>query len=1027
MVHPRFAPPLRMLVRGGLCLLLLLPALLLASCGGAVAESLAESRTLGDSAAVAWADATMRTLSLREKVAQSFMLAAYAKGDKKGEDRVLRMVREQGVGGLLFLQGGAKHQAALTNAYQSASKVPLLIAMDAEWGLGMRLSDGPKLPKAMAIAATGSPQMAYRLGQQIAKSMRRLGVHVNFAPVADVNSNPANPVIGVRAFGDTPGQVATYASAMMLGMQQNGVLSCAKHFPGHGSTSVDSHHALPFLEAGPDTLRRRDLPPFRNLVGAGVPMVMVAHIDAPAMGCRKGEPASLSPVVNGPWLRDSLGFRGLIVTDALNMKGVAKGLSPSEVCLRAYEAGADILLFPESVGEALDLIVRRVEDGRIPRARVDSTCRRILIAKHWAMGERAEAVELKGLPGDLKTQDDENLADDVAAESLTVLAKRRIPLTREDMASVGYVSFFGGGSPVFERTMSDYTKLVHLPVDLKRGAIAKQAKQGVRDRSHVVICVRARGYSPASRFGIPEGVLEYAAQCADRVPTSLVLFGSPYALRFFYPLDRFANVLMVYDDAPVFQRNAAQVLVGARRAFGRLPVSVPPDLQRGAGLDVDSTIRLGEASPHELGADPVLIARADSLARNAIARLAMPGMQVIAAKNGRVFYRRNFGHVSYDKGAPPVTDSTIYDLASLSKVVGTVPVIMRMYEKKKVHLRDTVGLYLPDLARRPVGGLTLEELLQHRGGLKPWYPFYHRALRNLWPASRLTRNGRKSGYVIPMGGGLFMHKHLVLAPGFYAPQQSPGYSLPISPRMWQRDGTEDSVRAIIANAELSQRGKYRYSDWSFILLQSVAERALGGPLDQLASEVLFDPLRMHHTLYAPWEEDLADHCAPSEHDIFFRHEVIQGYVNDRTAAMLGGVAGHAGLFSTASNVAVYAEMLARRGNYGGVQLFAPETVDRFTASPLDSAAGYRGYGFDKPNPAQRQRSYIGDSLSMASYGHIGFTGTIMWVDPEEHFIFVLLSNRTYPDATNLTINTMRLRGRMMNALYESVRDHARLR
>ncbi|PID90450.1 MAG: hypothetical protein CSA97_02860, partial [Bacteroidetes bacterium] len=641
------------------------------------------SRSLGDSVALAWVDEQMQSLSLREKVAQSFMLAAYAKGNAKQENEVLSLVKEQGVGGLLFLQGGAKRQAELTNTYQAASRIPLLIAMDAEWGLGMRLSDGPVFPKAMALAGTGTPQIAYRMGQQIAQSMRRMGVHVNFAPVADVNSNPLNPVIGVRSFGDTPEQVSSYASAMMLGMQQNGVIPCAKHFPGHGSTSVDSHRALPFLEAGMKTLRERDLPPFRSLVQGGIPMVMVAHIDAPAMGCAKNEPASLSPAVNRTWLRDTLGFEGLIVTDALNMKGAVGGLSPSEVCLKAYEAGADILLFPEEVVGAIDLIAQQVESGRISQGRVDSTCRRILIAKHWAIGESAETVEVKGLPKDLKTQDDQNLVDDIAAESLTVLAKGRIPLSNEELASTGYVSFFSGGSPAFERTMADYAKLQPMAVDLKSGRLARQAKAAVKGKTHAIICVRARGYSPASRFGIPKGVVEFAEACAERVPTSLVLFGSPYALRFFFPLNVFANVVMAYDDAPAFQRNAAQILVGARKAFGRLPVSVPPELERGAGLDVDTTIRLGEASPHELGADPRLIARADSLAENALKQLAMPGMQVIAAKDGRVFYRRNFGYVSYDEGATPVTDTTIYDLASLSKVVGTTPVVMRMYEKKK--------------------------------------------------------------------------------------------------------------------------------------------------------------------------------------------------------------------------------------------------------------------------------------------------------------------------------------------------------
>ncbi len=659
------------------------------SCTKCTSGAQAVERQLGDSACRLWADSLLQSLSLKEKIAQSFMVTAYSKGNSTEENAVLALVQKQEIGGIIFFQGTARHEAELTNRYQSAARVPLLIAIDGEWGLGMRLKDGFSYPKSLAFAATGSPQLAYRMGQGVAKSMKRLGIHVNFAPDVDVNSNPENPVIGVRSFGDSVEQVAAFGSAYMLGMLQNGVLPCAKHFPGHGNTSTDSHHALPFIPESIESLEQRELPPFRHLISMGVPMVMVAHIDVPAMGCAKGEPASLTESVTSGWLRKTLGFQGLIVTDGLNMAGAKGNLKAEEVNLMAYLAGADILLCPDEVEKSIKRIIKAVKKGQISQARVDSTCRRILEAKYWAIGPKVEPVELDGLPEDIITEADRELLADVANESVTVLRKDCIPLSESDIENLGYVNFLPHGGEAFTDAMRPYVMPTRLPIAIGKDTkgISELAKKAVGEHTAMVICVRAAGYYPNSQFGLKPGVIDFAKECAKLRKTVLVIFGTPYALKFLAPLSDFEGVVMAYGEDAEMQRAAAQIIFGARSVRGVLPVSVPPELKRGAGLQWENMVKLGISSAHEVGADPYWIHFADSIAQMGIDKFAMPGMQVIAALKGRVFYRKNFGKVTYSPYANRVSDSAIYDLASLSKVVGTTPVIMALAEKKKYRLR----------------------------------------------------------------------------------------------------------------------------------------------------------------------------------------------------------------------------------------------------------------------------------------------------------------------------------------------------
>lgn len=658
------------------------------SCRPCAADIPREAHQLWDSTGKQWADSVLGTLTLREKVAQSFMVSAYSRGAQEEEEGVLSLVEKEKVGGLIFFQGTAQHEAKLTNRYQEAAEVPLLIGIDGEWGLGMRLEEALSYPKSMAFAATGSPQLAYRMGDGMAHCMRRLGIHINFAPVIDVNSNPSNPVIGIRSFGDSVEQVAAFGTAYMLGMLQNGVLPCAKHFPGHGNTSTDSHHALPFIPESASSLEGRELAPFRELIGMGVPMIMVAHIDVPALGTKKGEPASLSHAVTTGWLRQRLGFKGLIVTDGLNMAGARGKKSAAEVNLKAYKAGADILLCPEEVGKSIHLIAKAVKKGEITEGHVDSTCRRILEAKYWAIGPRARTVKEEGLPEAIRTEADRVLVEEVANESVTVLEAKGIPLSESDIENVGYVSFLPRGGVPFADAMRPYTMATRTPVNLgdKKQSVEEAAKHAVGQHTSMIICVRAGGYYPSNQFGVKPEVVAFAKECAKLRKTVLAVFGTPYALAYFAPLAQFDGVVLAYGEGPEMQHAAAQVIFGAGRAHGVLPVSVPPELKRGAGIEITPMVRLRLSSAHEVGADPHWIHVADSLAKVAVDSLAMPGLQVIAAVKGSVFYHKNFGKTRYDSSGEPVTDSTLYDLASLTKVMSTTPVIMALCEKKKSRL-----------------------------------------------------------------------------------------------------------------------------------------------------------------------------------------------------------------------------------------------------------------------------------------------------------------------------------------------------
>ena len=637
-----------------------------------------------------WADSVLATLKLEERIAQSFMLVGYARGDKHEDKAILTLVEKQGVGGVMFLQGNRERMRTLTETYQAKSKVPLLFALDAEWGTDMRLEDGLAYPKAMGLAATGMPALAYRMGEEVANELQEMGIHINFAPVVDVQRNPKNPVIGVRAFSDDVQTISQFGVAYMAGMQSQGLLACAKHFPGHGNTSTDSHHTLPIVKAKYAQLDTCDLIPFRNLIDEGLSMVMVAHIALPGLGLPDSVPASLRHEVTTTLLRDSLGFQGLICTDALNMKGATGKLKPEEVALQAYLAGADILLCPDNVAGGIKAIANAVKHKKITEAEVNLRAKRLLLAKYSAVKaqqERIATVAQRTTSEDARSEQERNdLSARIAQEAVTLLSngESTIPIAQLDKQNIGYVSFLPKKDDTFLSGLQRYAAIYDEKQALTKGVLDAQIKAATKDKTLMIVAVRATGYAPSKNFGVSKEQIAFAKACAKSKPTILVVFGSPYVQARFFPLTDFAAVLQAYDDTRFSQDAVSQIIFGALPALGSFPISLPPDLHLGDGIRTEGGLRLSYVSPTQHGANPLYIARADSLAQAGIDSGAFPGIQILAYHKGEVFYRRNFGRTTYSKFSPPVTDTTIYDLASVTKITATTPLVMRLVEKKKL-------------------------------------------------------------------------------------------------------------------------------------------------------------------------------------------------------------------------------------------------------------------------------------------------------------------------------------------------------
>ncbi|MBM3168012.1 MAG: serine hydrolase [Bacteroidetes bacterium] len=937
-----------------------------------------------------WVDSVFQAMTFEERLGQLFMVAAYSNKDQAHVKEISQLIQEEHIGGLLFFQGGPNRQARLTNFYQAQSKTPLLIGMDAEWGIGMRLDSVDNFPKAMTLGAIQDPKQIHAMGAEIARQFKILGMHVNFAPVVDVNSNPNNPVIGFRAFGAEREQVTSRAIAYMKGLQENGIMANAKHFPGHGDTELDSHFELPSILHPEKRIWEVDLYPYQELFKENLMSVMVAHLHVPSLDQEAKLPTSLSKAVVTDLLQQRMNFEGLIFTDALNMEGVANLGKPGEVELKALLAGNDVLLHSRNVKEAKALILEAVAQGIISAEEIDRRVKKVLKAKYWAGLHRYSPIDTYQIAERLSTEKTRVLAENLYASAITVASNARgvLPLHHLEFTRIASLSI-GDEGKVFSQFLNNYAPVDHFSIPKALGESAHyQIMKQLEDYDVLVVGLMGLSNSPQRKFGIAPGDMELIRQLAARQKVVTVLFGNAYAASL---VEGVSPVVLAYENTSYTQKLVPEILFGARPSQGSIPSSLSPTMTQGTGLALPKADRLIYGSPEQVGMDSPTLNKIDDLMDHMIRIQAAPGGRVLVAKENTIVFDRSYGHVDYEKTAP-VTSSTVYDLASITKVAATTLVAMFLHSRGELDMNKTLGDYLPELKATNKGPLVLKDVMAHESGLKAFIPHY----------SKTVKTGNWD-------------------PRYYQDSSSYDYSLPVSNDMYAIPSLRDSVWKWTVESELLPKPHtYVYSDLTMYFMQAVLERIINQPLDEFLDQQFYAPLGLHSLTFTPFKKIPISTIAPTEHDITFRKRNIQGYVHDPGAAMYGGVAGHAGLFGTANDLAVIMQVLLNKGTYGGITFFSPQTIEAFTKR--QSTISRRGWGWDKPEPEKGKGGSAGKLAPKSTFGHTGFTGTSVWADPENQLTYVFLSNRVHPNANNNKLLEEGIRTQIHDLIYEALKS-----
>ncbi len=947
-----------------------------------------------------WADSVFATLSLDERIAQLMMVAAYSNKNAAHEAEIEKLVKERNIGGLIFFQGGPGRQVKLTNRFQTAAKTPLLLGMDLEWGLSMRLDSTMRFPRQMALGAIQDDALVEEMGLEIARQMKRIGVHVSFSPVLDVNNNAANPVINDRSFGEDRENVTRKSLAYMRGLQNGGVLATAKHFPGHGDVDSDSHYTLPHIAHGRARLDSLELYPFRELAHSGLAAMMVAHLEVPSLDSTKGLPSTLSaPIVTGI-LKEQLGFKGLIFTDALNMKGVANAAQPGEVELRALKAGNDVMLFPIDPVKAIERIKKAVRSGELDSTIVDRACLKILRAKEWAGLSGKLKIESKGLNADLNTPQGEALRRRLYAAAITVPKDHRslLPLQGLDTLRIASVVI---GDKLNNSFQTALKRQGDVTIFRCEKSITKDSLNALLRRlepfNRVIVSVHGTSYRANKEYGVPETSMEILREIAARKPTIFALFGNPYRLAKAYGAHLLATTIVAYEETTDSQEMVAEVIFGARGANGKLPVGASQFYRVGDGLVVKSLGRTGYSLPEQMGMRTADFKAIDSIVTSGIAAQAYPGCEVLVEVDGQVVFNKAYGSPTYEK-TRSVSTEDIYDLASITKVASTTIAVMHLVDEGKVDMDKRLGAYLPELeGSYPAHArIQLRDLLSHQAGLKAYVPFQNRILV-------------KGEY----------------KPGTISDKPTAEYPIRVAEGMYLNKAYSDSLFTWVLQTPLGARGDYLYSDMGYYLLQAVVERLSGMTLDRYVSKTFYRPMGAATMGYRPLERFPADRIAPTENDALFRKQQLQGDVHDQGAAMKGGVAGHAGLFSNANDLAKVMRMLVDGGTYGGVRFLSDKVVAEFTKCQFckaDGSGNRRALGFDRPSIGSKGPTC--ECVSYASFGHTGFTGTMAWADPETRVVYIFLSNRVYPNAERNKLVEMGIRTKVQAVISQAVANRS---
>lgn len=959
-------------------------------------------------AAERWVKKKFRKLNKDQRIAQLMIIRAHSNLGAEHVAEVTELIKKYNVGGLCFFQGGPVRQALLTNQYQAIAKTPLLISIDGEWGLGMRLDSVINYPRQLMMGATTDAKLIYTFGRAVGEQCKRMGIQVNFAPDVDVNNNPMNPVINDRSFGEDKYKVATYGVAYMKGMQDVGVMASAKHFPGHGDVSVDSHKDLPVILKSREQLDNLELYPFRELIRSGVGSVMTAHLSIPAIDTTTNLPSSLSNKNVTGLLRNELGFQGITFTDALEMQGVAKFFPKGEASVMSLIAGNDLLCLPGDIPGSIAKVKEAIKDGKLSWDDINARVKKVLLAKYHLGLNKIEPIETAGLVDDLNKQAN-LIKTQLSANALTLLRKQNeniFPLAKGK--KVAYVCM---GAPteniIAARLRSEYNADVYLfgsknavgkelqddknPVTIiekSDSAGASQLISTIQGKNYDVVIVGLHNFSrrPANNFGISNASV-YLLNSLQQNNTLTLVFGNPYALK---NIANAPNLVACYEDDDITQEAAVSLIMGKIEPKGKLPVTVTENLKFGDGILYNSYFP--KADPGSVGLAPEALQKIDAIATEAIEKGATPGCVVLVARNGKIAYNKAFGYTNFDKKEPVTTDM-VFDLASVTKISATTVSIMKLYEEGKIDLEKTLGDYLPWVQGSDKAPLKLKDILLHQAGLNPFIPFYREVID--------TASGQPR-------------------PEYFATQKDAQHQFRVAENLYLRNDWQDTLYKRILQSKLTPADKYVYSDNDFIFLGKIVEAVSGKPLNEFVRENIYEPLHMTTTTYRPRELMPVNQIVPTEEEKHFRQQLIRGDVHDEGAAMFGGVAGHAGLFSNAYDLAQLYQLLLNGGELNGVRLFKKSTIDKFTA--YNSAISRRGLGFDKPEKdnATRKEPYPSKSVSLETFGHTGFTGTCVWVDPQYNLVYIFLSNRVTPTRNNNKLGQLNVRPNIQEAIYQAI-------
>jgi len=942
--------------------------------------------------AIQWVDSVYNALSPEERIGQLMMIRAKSTGDSTEYRDVANLIRQYNLGGLCFFQGGPVRQAMLTNYYQSLAKTPVFISMDAEWGLGMRLDSTISFARAMTLGAIQDTALIAECGYQVGLQLKRMGVHIDFAPVADINSNPANPIINIRSFGENADNVIVKAQSFNRGLRKS-VLTVAKHFPGHGDTDTDSHLALPVMQHSIETLEQLDMKPFKALEPY-VDGVMVGHLYVPALDSTSGLPASLSPVIVDSVLRKQMNFKGLVFTDALDMRGVADYAGPGNAEVRALLAGSDILLLPQSVPQAVKAIEMAIDSGIIASSLLEERCKHVLRAKYdfGLRSKDASFVKTENLAADLNNSEAELLNHRLYENSITLLANvdNIIPLQHPNVLKIACLTVGTEIPGAFEDRVDSYIHADHFYCQREPDKLRiRELLQQLKPYQLVIVAVRNTHPSPSKGFGISNEAAALVDSIIATKPVILDVFSIPYSIGRFRNVKSARAILISYQDNPIAHDISAQVIFGAIGAKGQIPVTASNDFTLSAGLKSESNLRLKYSLPEAAGLSAQKLALVDSIAMEGIKAGAYPGCQVLIARKGTVIYRKSFGYHDYSE-QQKVENTDIYDLASITKVAATTISVMRLYDQGLIDINKPLSKYLPSLQHTNKQGILIKDIMAHQARLKEWIPFYKKTLKDGKPDTV-----------------------------YYQKVQSEKFNIEVADSMFLRSDYPSHIIDSIIRSELLPKKEYKYSDLGFILLGKTIERITKQKLEDYVMQNFYKPLNINLG-YLPLERLSLQQITPTEYDTVFRHQLIHGHVHDQAAAMLGGVAGHAGLFGNANDLAVLFQMLLQKGEYAGRTYIDSSMVRLFTSQQFQG--NRRGLGFDKPQLDRNADGPACPSASGQSYGHTGFTGTYVWADPETQLLIVFLSNRINPDAENTKLTQLGIRTRIQQAVYDAITD-----